>query len=108
MRSHLRLVEDGDGVDGDFRVADTRVDGGSRRIRLRHILLVDLVHRGEVCEVGQEYLDLDDILPAGPGRAQQGRDVVEDLTRLVGEIVRDDGAGGRIEGPLCGYVERWA
>lgn len=46
---------------------------------------VDLVQFLEVCHVGQEDVDLDDLVQAAVAGGQDGLDVVEDLLGLVGD-----------------------
>jgi len=72
------------GVHLDLRAArqgrDT--DSGPRRIRLREVLGHDLVHRSEMCQIGQKHVELDRVGETAAGRIRHRRQIVEHATRI--------------------------
>lgn len=54
----------------------------SARLDVAPVGAVDLVHLGKVAHVGQEDVDLDDLLQASAGSLEDGRQVLDALVLL--------------------------
>src|SRR5450830_568185 len=101
-----RLLEDQDRVHLDLRAAwqGGNADGGAGRVWLLEVLAHDLVDLGEVAQVGEEDVQLDDVLERTASRFGHGLQVFEDLYGLGFEAVHQF-HGFRVEGNLAGHVD---
>src|SRR5450830_1199338 len=101
-----RLLEDQDRVHLDLRAAwqGGNTNGGAGRVWLLEVLAHDLVDLGEVAQVGEEDVQLDDVLERTASRFGHGLQVFEDLYGLGFEAVHQF-HGFRVEGNLAGHVD---
>src|SRR5450830_1726803 len=115
--SALRMVEsfaDEAGAAGGLRQAvrgcsraawqGGNADGGTGRVRLLEVLAHDLVDLGEVAQVGEEDVQLDDVLERTAGGFGHGLQVFEDLYGLGFEAFHQF-HGFRVQGNLAGHVD---
>ena len=101
---------DGDGLDFDpgpfWEGGD--LDCGPGGLICREIKGVDVVHGGEIAEIGEENGGFDDMREGHFIGPEDGAEVLEDLGGLVGHVALEEFAGDRIEGDLAGAKEEIA
>src|SRR6478735_9830069 len=108
MTPKLRSSLGGSSDDSDLdEQAGNEVRAHRRPYRLhsRELLLVDGVERGEVSQVNEVNEARDDLVERCSGSLEHGLDVVEGLLGLLGQIVADYLARGRIEAALAGQED---
>src|SRR5690348_8651633 len=94
----------GDALDLDARAARQGRDlhGRARGPVRAELLGVDLVHRRELREVGEEDRGLRDAVEAGAGGIEDRGEVVEHAPRLLADVSRDEVTALRVERDLTG------
>lgn len=100
---------DGDGLDLEACAARQGggLDAGARGERRDERAGIDLVHGGEIGEIGQKDRGLGDVLKPEAGGGEDGADVGEGALGLRRRVVRDFARGG-VRGNLSGDENEWS